>query len=112
MKTTNIDTSTLEGKLTVMQRAKNGEAVCLRANCAGVGYSRSDDPGWNWQYCDYQLVIEPRKIYDLEYKAKSEHNWTSYGLARGLDRLQALITDCKADGMQYRIVEYLERDCE
>jgi hypothetical protein len=64
MKLMNIDTSTLEGKIRVMQLAKEGRKLAARSRCADLTWGRCDyEPSWNWSARDYAIIEEPKEAW-------------------------------------------------
>lgn len=61
MKVNYIDTSTVEGKITVMRAHANGARVacCGKADAAW----RACKPKWNWDMHDYAVIAEPREVW-------------------------------------------------
>lgn len=65
-----IDTTTIEGKIAVMQAFKEGKAIEFRAH----GYSESwrpvdQNPVWNWGRYDYRIKKEPEVRWLRRYKS-------------------------------------------
>ena len=59
-----IDTSTIEGKIAVMQAFADGKKIEVRWRHGAKGSPcATSHPGWNWADYDYRIKHEPEVLY-------------------------------------------------
>jgi len=65
IKVKNIDTSTIEGKIAVMQAYKDGAKIAMRArrDYPHIWVSAGSPPAWSWHGYDYGVIEEPCEVW-------------------------------------------------
>lgn len=65
IKVKNIDTSTIDGKIAVMQAYKNGAKIAMRArrHYPHIWVSAGSPPAWSWYGYDYAVIEEPQELW-------------------------------------------------
>jgi len=65
---TKIDTSTIEGKIAVMQAFKEGKKIENRHRALSDTWTGCCAPSWNWHSYDYRIKREPEVLYRRVHK--------------------------------------------
>lgn len=64
IKVKNIDTSTIDGKIAVMQAYKNGDKIAMRAKYNGPNrWVSANKPAWSWYDYDYAVIEKPLEMW-------------------------------------------------
>lgn len=110
IKVKNIDTSTIDGKIAVMQAYKNGAKIAMRArrHYPKVWVSAGGQPAWSWYGYDYAVIEEPQEMWVVQELYDGEVVSTFVRDTKEQAEAWAASHRSSQKGVAYRVVKFVE----
>lgn len=82
MKVKNIDTTSIEGKIKVMQAfAAGAKIACCGTRPGDLDWRVATTPTWDWCSYSYDIIAEPEVVYITKYSDGSASVYDTYTAA-------------------------------